>query len=73
VSVEVRCFGEQDVQEPTLRVKGYGAWAEAKKDTDPRFGGALDAVYRSLANGQGQPGCGTSYIPIPGTSNSPAF
>ena len=49
VSVEVRCFGEQDVQEPNLRVKGYGAWSEAKIDTDPRFGGALDAIYRSLA------------------------
>ena len=49
VPVEVRCFGEQDVQEPNLRVKGYGAWSEAKKDTDPRFGGALDAIYRSLA------------------------
>jgi len=49
VPVEVRCFGEQDVQEPNLRVKGYAAWAEARKDTDPRFGGALDAMYRSLA------------------------
>ena len=49
VPVEVRCFGEQDVQEPRLRVKGYGAWADAKLNTDPRFGGALDAVYRSLA------------------------
>jgi starch synthase len=48
VPVEVRCFGEQDVQEPNLRVKGYGPWADAKKDTDPRFGGALDAIYRSL-------------------------
>ena len=49
VPVEVRCFGEQDVHRPNLRVKGYGAWSEAKKGTDPRFGGALDAVYRSLA------------------------
>jgi starch synthase len=49
VPVEVRCFGEQDMQEPNLRVKGYGAWADAKKDTDPRFGGALDAMYRNLA------------------------
>ncbi len=47
--VEVRCFGEQDVQEPNLRVKGYSPWAEARKNTDPRFGGALDALYRSLA------------------------
>lgn len=49
VPVEVRCFGDQDVRSPNLRVKGYGAWSEAKQDTDPRFGGALDAVYRSLA------------------------
>ena len=49
VPVEVRCFGDQDVQEKNLRVKGYSAWPEAKKNTDPRFGGALDAVYRSLA------------------------
>lgn len=49
VPVEVRCFGEQDVNEPNLRVKGYPAWSDAKLDTDPRFGGALDAMYRSLA------------------------
>jgi starch synthase len=47
--VEVRCFGNQDVQEPNLRVRGYGAWAEARQNTDPRFGGALDALQRSLA------------------------
>lgn len=46
--VEVRCFGDQDVQEPNLRVKGYGPWAEATRNTDPRFKGALDAMYRSL-------------------------
>ena len=49
VPIEVRCFGDQDVQEPNLRVKGYGPWSEAKVNTDPRFGGALDAMYRSLA------------------------
>jgi len=49
VPVEVRCFGEQDVTGPNLRVKGYGPWSEAMKDTDPRFGGALDAMYRNLA------------------------
>ncbi|HZB94610.1 MAG TPA: glycogen synthase [Herpetosiphonaceae bacterium] len=47
--VEVRCFGNQDIQEHNLRVKGYGPWTEAKQNTDPRFGGALDAFYRSLA------------------------
>jgi starch synthase len=49
VPVEVRCFGEQDVTSPNLRVKGYGPWSEAKKDTDLRFSGALDAMYRNLA------------------------
>ncbi len=46
--VEVRCFGTQDVTEGQLRVRGYGSWAEAKQNTDPRFAGALDAFYRSL-------------------------
>jgi starch synthase len=49
VPVEVRCFGDQDVDEPGLRVRGYGAWREAKQGTDPRFGGALDAFHRNLA------------------------
>jgi glycogen synthase len=48
VPVEVRCFGDQDIQAENLRVKGYGAWGEAKQGTDPRFGGALDAFYRNL-------------------------
>jgi glycogen synthase len=49
VPVEVRCFGDQDLAEPNLRVRGYAPWADAKKGTDPRFGGALDAFHRSLA------------------------
>lgn len=48
IPVEVRCFGTQDEHSENLRVKGYGAWAEAKQNTDPRFGGALDAFYRNL-------------------------
>ncbi|MCU0484003.1 MAG: glycosyltransferase, partial [Chloroflexi bacterium] len=47
--VEVRCFGQQDLQEPNLRVRGYAPWPGAREDTDPRFGGALDAFGRSLA------------------------
>lgn len=46
--VEVRCFGEQDVTEPNLRVKGYPAWSEVTQNTDPRFKGVLDAMQRSL-------------------------
>jgi alpha-maltose-1-phosphate synthase len=49
VPVEVRCFGDQAVDEPSLRVRGYGPWAGARENTDPRFGGALDALERSLA------------------------
>ena len=49
VEVDVRSFGEQDVHEGNLRVKGYGAWSEAKENTNPRFGGALDAFHRDLA------------------------
>ncbi len=49
VPVEVRCFGDQDTDEPNLRVRGYGPWAEATHDTDPRFKGALDAFERNLA------------------------
>lgn len=49
IPVEVRCFGAQDDQSENLRVKGYGMWAEAKANTDPRFGGALDAFHRNLS------------------------
>jgi glycogen synthase len=49
IGVEVRCFGDQVVDERNLTVRGYPKWAEAKEKTDPRFGGALDAFHRSLA------------------------
>lgn len=48
VPVEVRCFGEQQSDDPNLRVRGYGAWPDARQNTDPRFAGALDALERSL-------------------------
>ncbi len=48
VPVEVRCFGDQKVETHNLTVRGYSPWADAKKNTDPRYGGALDAMYRSL-------------------------
>ena len=47
--VEVRCFGDQDVEEPNLRVRGYTAWDEMKRNTDPRYVGAVGAFARSLA------------------------
>ena len=49
VPVEVRCFGDQDIHEGNLTVKGYGKWDEVARSTDPRFVGAVDAFARSLA------------------------
>src|SRR4051812_38956856 len=49
VPVEVRCFGDQDIHEGNLTVKGYGMWDEVKQNTDPRFVGAVDAFVRNLA------------------------
>jgi glycogen synthase len=47
--VEVRCFGDQQADEPNLRVRGYGPWPQAGDNTDPRFTGVLDAFARGLA------------------------
>lgn len=49
VPVEVRCFGDQRLEQERLRVRGYQGWEELKRATDPRFTGALDAFARSLA------------------------
>jgi starch synthase len=49
VRVEVRAFGTQDVDDTQLRVRGYVGWDEMRRNTDPRFTGALDALSRSLA------------------------
>ncbi len=49
VPVEVRCFGDQDIDQPNLRVRGYGPWSQATQDTDARFKGALDAFERNLS------------------------
>lgn len=49
ISVEVRSFGEQDVTYDRLRVRGYLGWDEMRRNTDPRFYGALDALSRGLA------------------------
>ncbi len=48
IAVDVRCFGEQRADDPSLAVRGYPAWPAAKENTDPRFAGALDAFHRSL-------------------------
>ena len=48
IGVEVRCFGDQEVADGRLRVRGYPQWDETKRGTDPRFVGAVDAYARSL-------------------------
>jgi glycogen synthase len=47
--VEVRCFGDQSSRQGNLVVRGYLQWEETKRNTDPRFVGAIDAFARSLA------------------------
>ncbi len=49
LQVEVRCFGDQSLQEGNLSVRGYPQWEETARGTDPRFVGAIDAFARSLA------------------------
>ena len=48
VQVEVRCFGDQAVNDGALAVRGYEQWDETKVGSDPRFTGAVDAFARSL-------------------------
>ncbi|MFV9504713.1 MAG: glycogen synthase [Oscillochloridaceae bacterium umkhey_bin13] len=48
VPVEVRCFGEQMVDDPALKVRGYQQLEAVKHNTDRRFVGAVDAFQRSL-------------------------
>jgi alpha-maltose-1-phosphate synthase len=49
LTVEVRCFGEPRSEQGNPAVRGYPAWEEAKRGTDPRFASAIDAFARSLA------------------------
>jgi glycogen synthase len=49
IAVEVRCFGDQRMDGPSVAVRGYPRWEAAGENTDPRFAAALDAFHRSLA------------------------
>jgi starch synthase len=48
IAVEVRCFGDQHLDDGNLTVRGTPQWDETKQNTDPRFTGAVDAFARSL-------------------------
>jgi glycogen synthase len=49
IAVEVRAFGDQNLTDGNLTVRGYGAWPELAPRTDARFVPAVDAFARSLA------------------------
>jgi len=48
MDVEVRAFGTQAPMPGNPAVRYYSEWPEARRDTDPRFAGAVDAFERSL-------------------------
>ncbi len=48
IAVEVRCFGAQDIDQATLRVRGYAGWDELRHSGDRRHWPALDALSRNL-------------------------
>jgi glycogen synthase len=47
--VEVRCFGEQEVDDPQLKVKGYGAWPRMWEGADKRFNSTLGTFSTDLS------------------------
>jgi len=47
MSVEVRCFGEQDVKEKDFTVKGYQSWE--RLDGDPKISKALQTISTDLS------------------------
>jgi len=48
IDVEVRCFGDQDVREGRLRVKGYGVPKELAASTPPKLRSPVEMLQRSV-------------------------
>jgi len=48
IDVEVRCFGDQNLQKGRLVVKGYKGWEKLKNQTKEKFIGALDTISTDL-------------------------
>ena len=71
MDVEVRCFGDQDLGEGRLRVKGYQAWSRMGEGAEKKFNSALGtfstdlSVVRDLSTP-------TSCMATPGTPRWPA-
>ncbi|MBN2362376.1 MAG: glycogen synthase [Deltaproteobacteria bacterium] len=49
IDVEVRCFGEQKLDEPQLKVRGHGAWSRMSEGGEPRFNSALGTFSTGLS------------------------
>jgi glycogen synthase len=49
MEVQVRCFGEQRVQDNGLVVRGYRGWEELEEGGDPRFTSVLRSLSTDLA------------------------
>jgi glycogen synthase len=49
LDVEVRCFGDQDVSEGRLRVRGYRPWARMGEGADKRFNPTLGTFSTDLS------------------------
>jgi glycogen synthase len=49
MDVEVRCFGDQDLTEKRMRVKGYQPWARLAEGTDKQFNSALGSFSTDLS------------------------
>ena len=48
IDVEVRCFGDQNLQKGRLVVKGYKGWEKLKNQTKEKFIAALDTISTDL-------------------------
>jgi len=49
MDVEVRCFGDQDLSEDHLRVKGYQAWNRMGEGAEKKFNSALGTFSTDLS------------------------
>ncbi|MBI4677543.1 MAG: glycogen synthase [Elusimicrobia bacterium] len=49
MQVDVRCFGEVDVSDPALAVKGYRAWERMWEGTEPKFNSVLGTFSVALS------------------------
>ncbi|HCF57110.1 MAG TPA: glycogen synthase [Myxococcales bacterium] len=47
--VDVRCFGEQDLSEESLKVKGYNAWPRMWEGEDKKFNSTLGTFSTDLS------------------------